>query len=66
MLWQHQISEVSYINNQMLWTGWVLEAIQTLFFLVFFRELFFLVKTTVQKWCLFLWGLGNANQPKVL
>jgi hypothetical protein len=30
---QHQLSEVSYINNLMLWTGWVLEAIQTLFLL---------------------------------
>jgi hypothetical protein len=27
MLWQHQISEVSYTNNHMLWTGWILEAI---------------------------------------
>lgn len=28
-LWHHQVCEVSYSNNQMLWPGWVLEAIQT-------------------------------------
>jgi hypothetical protein len=32
-LWQHQVCEVSYSNNQMLWPGWVLEAIQTALFL---------------------------------
>jgi hypothetical protein len=32
-LWQHQVCEVSNSNNQMLWPGWVLEAIQTALFL---------------------------------